>query len=71
MKATQVLHRLSAVIFVTVGVAAGPFQAGEPGIVLVRWPVRRCVVPTAPSTPPDIVSRVIATELSNSEELGR
>jgi tripartite-type tricarboxylate transporter receptor subunit TctC len=27
----------------------------------------RIVVPTAPSTPPDIISRVIATELSNSE----
>jgi tripartite-type tricarboxylate transporter receptor subunit TctC len=27
----------------------------------------RVVVPTAPSTPPDIISRVIATELSNSE----
>lgn len=27
----------------------------------------RIVVPTAPSTPPDIISRVIATELSNTE----
>lgn len=27
----------------------------------------RIVVPTAPSTPPDIISRVIATELSNAE----
>ena len=27
----------------------------------------RIVVPTAPSTPPDIISRVIANELSDSE----
>jgi tripartite-type tricarboxylate transporter receptor subunit TctC len=27
----------------------------------------RIVVPTAPSTPPDIISRVVATELSDSE----
>ena len=64
MKATQVLHGLSAVIFVTVGVAAGPFQVEAQ--IFPSNPIR-IVVPTAPSTPPDIVSRVIATELSNSE----
>ena len=64
MKATQVLHGLSAVIFVTVGVAAGPFQVEAQ--IFPSNPIR-IVVPTAPSTPPDIISRVIATELANSE----
>jgi tripartite-type tricarboxylate transporter receptor subunit TctC len=64
MKATQGLHGLSAVIFVTVGVAAGPFQVEAQ--IFPSNPIR-IVVPTAPSTPPDIISRVIATELANSE----
>jgi hypothetical protein len=44
MKATQVLHGLSAVVFVTVGVAAGTFQVEAQ--IFPSNPIR-IVVPTA------------------------
>ena len=53
-----------ALVLGTLGVLTAAFDADAQ--VFPSNPIR-IVVPTAPSTPPDIISRVIATELSNSE----
>jgi tripartite-type tricarboxylate transporter receptor subunit TctC len=53
-----------ALVLGTLSVLTAPFDAAAQ---VFPSNAIRIVVPTAPSTPPDIISRVIATELSNSE----
>src|SRR3954471_15581378 len=53
-----------ALVLSTLSVLTAPFDADAQ--VFPSNPIR-IIVPTAPSTPPDIISRVIATELAHSE----
>ena len=66
MNIRKVIHlRLSTAFFLgTLSILAVPCVAKAQ--VFPAGPIR-IVVPTAPSTPPDIISRVIAAELANSE----
>lgn len=60
---------LSRKTFVFSGLAAGLWLAAPMDATAQSWPERpiRIVVPSAPSTPPDLVSRIIAAELQKNE----
>jgi tripartite-type tricarboxylate transporter receptor subunit TctC len=60
---------LSRKTFVFSGLAAGLWLAAPIDATAQSWPGRpiRIVVPSAPSTPPDLVSRIIAAELQKNE----
>lgn len=62
-------HHLSRKAFVYSGLAAIGLIASQPSALAQNWPDKpiRIVVPSAPSTPPDLVSRIIAAELQKNE----
>ena len=62
-------HHLSIKAFLYSGLAAIGLIATAPSAMAQNWPDRpiRIVVPSAPSTPPDLVSRIIAAELQKNE----
>ena len=62
-------HHLSRKAFFYSILAAIGLIATAPSAMAQNWPDRpiRIVVPSAPSTPPDLVSRIIAAELQKNE----
>ena len=62
-------HHLSRKAFLYRSLAAIGLIATAPSAMAQNWPDRpiRIVVPSAPSTPPDLVSRIIAAELQKNE----